>query len=543
MSDRAELRPKNETRMKSLFPSIALALACLCSLNAADPQKPHIVLIMCDDMGFSDLSSYGGEIQTPHIDSLADQGVRFTNFKNTGRCCPSRASLMTGRYQHAVGMGWMTAVDEHRDGYRGQLASGVPTIAEILKPLGYRSYMSGKWHLSLDPSFQKQKSPNGSWPFQRGFDRSYGMLGGGGSYRTTKSVFEDSKHKPNIPKDYYLTDAITENAVRFIEEHRAEDPMFLYLAHYAPHRPLMAPEDRIRRCEERYRVGYDKLREKRYKKMKQLGILSSEQNLPVHEAEYGNGRPSWKSLDSKTQQKWIREMATYAAMIEIMDDGIGMVVDALKARGMYENTVLIFLSDNGATSEGGLVSKLAADLSNTPFRDYKKGTYEGGISSPLIIHSPKRFNQYQGQIRSGIGHINDICPSILDLVGIEYPITFNGSAIPSVDGSSLIPQLRGETQAGRDTFFEHQTACSIISKEWKLVRPNKVVAWQLFDLKNDPFEQKDLAKKFPERVTELERRWDSWARDNSVLPLSEQPGWGSRIGYFKKLHPDQSGQN
>ena len=262
--------------------SIFLA-ASAAQVQAQAPGRPHIVLIMCDDMGFSDLGCYGSEINTPHIDSLARAGVRFTQFKNTGRSCPSRASLLTGRYQHTVGMGWMTAVDEHRPGYRGQITDTVPTISEVMRSNGYRTYMSGKWHVTLDEHFDR---PDGSYPTQRGFDEYYGCLSGGGSYYTPTPVYRNLTRITDFPEDYYYTTAITDSATAFIRRHSADEPMFLYVAHYAPHIPLQAPQDRVNKCLPRYRVGYDVLRQQRFERQKELGLFPDTLELPIYDKEF-----------------------------------------------------------------------------------------------------------------------------------------------------------------------------------------------------------------------------------------------------------------
>ncbi len=309
-------------------------LAAVSQTALADKyNSPNIVLIMCDDMGFSDLGCYGSEIKTPNIDKLAQEGVRFSQFKNTGRSCPSRAALLTGRYQHQAGMGWMAEVDEHRPGYRGQIDKEYPTIAEIMKAGGYSTYMSGKWHVTTTGGYD---APNGSYPVQRGFDRYYGCLHGGGSYYKPSPVYNDLEKVDNLPDDYYYTNAITDSAVCFVNSHNTENPMFLYVAHYAPHLPLQAPEKYVKRCIDRYKVGYDVLRRQRFEKQKKLGIVPSDMELPIFNKEFGGKRPAWEDLSKEQQEQWVRDMATYSAMIEIMDEGIGKLVDAIKKKGIYE---------------------------------------------------------------------------------------------------------------------------------------------------------------------------------------------------------------
>jgi arylsulfatase len=529
--------------MKTFLARLA-SLSLIFSSFALAEEQPNIVLIMCDDMGYSDLGCYGSEIKTPHLDSLAEGGFRFSHFRNTGRCCPSRASLLTGRHQHAVGMGWMTAVDEHRPGYRGQISSEVPTLAELLKEQGYSTYMSGKWHVTVDGAWKPEGStPNGSYPTDRGFDEFYGSLSGGGNYYRPKGVRRNETSITEFPDDYYYTEAIDEHAVGFLKDHDTTMPFFLYLAHYAPHRPLQAPKERVDACRKRYAVGYDALREARFEALRQLSLIQPDPVLPVHHREYRKEeRPSWDSLDSETQEKWITEMATYAAMIEIMDEGIGEIMEEIKSKGEFDNTLFLFLSDNGATNEGGLVSQLAAELSNTPFRSYKSKTFMGGISSPLIVHYPKVLKKNGSGIVSTPTHITDILPTCLDLAGATYPETFKGADLLQPDGISIVPALNGKPLPERDFFFEHQTACAVISGDWKLVRAGQGWAWELIYLKDDPFEQKNLANSHPEKVAELEKKWMQWADENCVLPLSPSGlSWNKRIDKYTELNPDQNG--
>lgn len=491
-------------------------------------QRPNIVLIMCDDMGFSDLGCYGSEIRTPNIDALASRGLRFSQFKNTARSCPSRASLLTGMYQHDVDMGWMTAVDEHRPGYRGEIAADVPTIAEVLKTGGYSTYMSGKWHVTLEEHFDK---PNGSYPVQRGFDRYYGCLSGGGSYWTPTPVYNDLERVTELPDDYYYTTAITDSASVFISRHDTSAPMFMYVAYYAPHLPLQAPQERIEKCLDRYECGYDVLRERRFEKQKAIGLIPQDAVLPEFDTEFRGRRPSWNELTEEDRKQWTRDMATYAAMIEIMDDGVGKIVSSLKEKDMLDNTVIIFLSDNGATLEGGRLGQLMADLSNTPYRSYKQWCYQGGTSTPFIITwgDPSR-NPLKGGFCRQTAHITDILPTCMDIAGTVYP--GNGRNI-SLPGVSVIPAVSGKKIEERDIFFEHQSSCAVISGNWKLVRNSKETPWELYDLSSDPFETSDLSAEHPAKAEKLRRKWEAWASDHHVFPLENLP-WGERIRHYKE---------
>lgn len=502
----------------------------------ANPLQPNIVLIMCDDMGFSDLGCYGSEIHTPNIDKLARYGVRFSQFKNTGRSCPSRASLMTGRYQHEVGMGWMAEVDEHRPGYRGQISRDYPTIAEVLHAGGYNTYMSGKWHVTTFGGFD---APNGSYPVQRGFERYYGCLYGGGGYYKPSPVFSNLRRITDFPDDYYYTNAITDSAVSFIKGHDPSRPMFLYLAHYAPHLPLQAPERYVQRCLDRYREGYDVLRQRRFEKQKKLGLVPADMSLPMFDSEFGGHRPAWTELTPEQQKQWTHDMATYAAMIEIMDEGIGKVVETIRRKGMLENTVFLFLSDNGATLEGGFLGQLMADLSNTPYRSYKQWCFQGGTSSPLIVtYGDPDKNRMAGKVCTQPCHIIDILPTCLALANVNYPDTCRPAALP---GRSLLPTAFGRPEEPRTLYFEHQASCAIINGYWKLVRRDRNSPWQLINLSTDPFETHDLASEKPRKVEELEAKWIAWAETHHVFPL-EDKSWTQRINFYKQKNPDQSGR-
>ncbi len=527
---------------QTLLTSIIIGSTIATAYSQVQNSHPNIVLIMCDDMGFSDLGCYGSEIKTPNIDHLAKHGVRFSQFTNTGRSCPSRAALVTGRYQHEVGMGWMTAVDEHRPGYRGQISKEYPTIAEVMKAGGYSTYMSGKWHLTLDGSYGK---PNGSMPTQRGFDRYYGCLSGGGSYYRPKPLYNnmDSISAGTLPDDYYYTTAITDSAATFISRHNSSQPMFMYVAYYAPHLPLQAPEERIALCRPYYTEGYDTLRYRRFERQKQLGLFPADAELPVYEYEFDGKRPAWNNLTVKQQQQWINDMATYAAMIEIMDDGIGKIIDALRNKGMLDNTVFLFLSDNGSTSETGLIKQLMADLSNTPYRCYKQWCLNGGIYSPLIISfgDPMKDNTGKGDWSAQRAHIIDILPTCMELAGVKYPsLQFGNADLPGISLVNAITDVN--TTIPRTMYYEHQTSCAIIDGDFKLVRYNNTTPWLLFDLSIDPFEQNNLHDKYPSKSEYLEQKWNDWAKTHKVLPLFNLP-WGERIKHFINLNPDQSGKS
>ncbi|MEG1580097.1 MAG: arylsulfatase [Bacteroidaceae bacterium] len=519
--------------MKHKYSLLSSLLVASVASVAANHQRPNIVLILCDDMGFSDLGCYGSEIGTPHLNSLAERGVRFSQFKNAGRSCPSRASLLTGRYQHSVNMGWMTAVDEHRDGYRGELSNYFPTIAEVLREEGYETDMSGKWHVTVETALEK---PDGSYPVERGFNRYYGSLKGGGSYYAPKAVYSNLTPVKSLPKNYYYTTAITDSAVSFIRQHPIHRPLFLYLAHYAPHLPWQGLKERVEACTNRYKVGYDVLRRQRFERLKALGFVDKNKALPMFQKEFGGSRPAWTSLTPQQQEQWITRMANYAAMIETMDDGIGKVMEATKEKGLFDNTIFLFLSDNGATSEGDLLTQLSADLSNTPYRSYKQWCFQGGTSSPLIIAAGNKISGYpRGTICNEPAHIIDLLPTCLEMASVTYPKQFRQHRVKAPDGCSLVPIVQGRKGVKRDLYFEHQTSCAIISGHWKLVRSNAKQPWELIDLSTDPFEEHDLAAQNPTRVKRMEKKWNKWAQRQQVLPF-EFRSWSERINYYTRLN-------
>jgi len=484
-----------------------------------DPQKtaeffrvqydqPNIIVIMADDMGYSDLSCYGGEIQTPHIDSLATNGVRFTGFKNTARCTPSRASLLTGRYAHAVGVGAMST-DENLPGYRGQLSQDAPTMAEILKPHGYATGIVGKWHQTYTGASDQEQL----FPLDRGFDSFYGTWWGAKDYFSPQYMMRDSEHISGVvyPEDYYLTDELSAEAIEFVEAQIAlEQPFYLYLAHYAPHKPIQAPTNRVQQLVDRYRAGYETLQNERFDRMQTLGVLPSN-------AVVAAGMPDdWDDLNSTQKEDWATEMATYAAMIEIMDDGIGQLIQVLKDNNQYTNTLILVFSDNGSGRQGKS-SDTFHMLSNTPFRSYKAHTLEGGIASPLIISWPGKLSAYAGSVRHGPCHIIDILPTCLDAVDLAFPTSFRGSNAVPPDGISLMSAVKGVPLPERPLFWEHLGRRAVYQDGWKLVTDATNGPWELYDLVADPTEQQELTGVYSNRVNMLESLWDNWAVINNVL--------------------------
>ena len=518
--------------LSHLSKALALLLLVGSVTYAANTEKPNIVVIMADDLGFSDLGCYGGEIQTPHIDQLARAGVRFTGFKNTSRCAPSRASLLTGRYQHSVGVGWMAAVDEQRPGYRGQLSADAPTLAEILKVHGYATGIVGKWHLTLVKESKTQKR---LFPLDRGFDFFHGTWWGAKDYFSPKYMMKNREHleEGNYPKDYYLTEDLSDSAIDFVKAQMDKDrPFFLYLAHYAPHKPIQAPKARVQKCFKRYLAGFEKLQHERFARQQKLGVLPANTSIAA-------GMPSWDALTDAKRQAWAKTMATYAAMVEIMDDGIGRLVEVLKKNGQYDNTVILMLSDNGATPEGK-GSTTFSMLSNTPYRGHKAHTWQGGVSSPLIVSWPRELSEYAGSVRHGTCHIIDILPTCLDAAGVDFPSSFRGGKPVVPDGGSLMDAVKGadvlarSNFRGRPLFWEHQGSRAVYQDHWKLIADGVNKPWNLYNLAVDPTEQKDLTKQFPDRVVLMKELWKNWAQKNNVLPLQTGGAkqrferWGNR---------------
>ena len=380
-------------------------LFCLSNSPAQkkENKRPNILLIVTDDMGYSDLGCYGSEISTPNLDSLSANGLRFRQFYNTARCCPTRASLLTGLYAHQAGLGWMTSLDQGFPGYRGEINNSCVTIPEALKNAGYSSYASGKWHINLDANCE-QNSPNYNWPKQRGFDRYFGFLKGASDYFNPDYLYSDN-NKIKLPEGSYLTDAISDTAVKFIYEHslKNSNPFFMYVAYNAPHFPLHAKRSDIEKYRKKYLEGWDKLRKERFEKMKRIGLLSADSKLSPKTEDI----EEWESLSSEKKNEMALRMAIYAAQIDCLDQGVGRIVSALKEKGMFENTVIFFVSDNGGCAEpvskgSKLIEDLGttksyesygyqwANLSNTPLRIYKRDTHEGGIFNSFNYQLAKR---------------------------------------------------------------------------------------------------------------------------------------------------------
>jgi arylsulfatase len=529
-------------------------------------SRPNIVLIMADDMGFSDIGCYGGEINTPNLNRLAAGGLRFTQFYNTARCCPTRASLLTGLYAHQTGVGHMMD-DKGLDGYRGDLNANCLTIAQVLKPAGYATYMAGKWHVTRH---RGPEGPKHNWPLQRGFDRFYGTIHGAGSFYDPCTLTRDNTQIAPDSDDYYYTDAISDNAVKFIAEHDRGDnhkPFFLYVAYTSPHWPMHARAKDIARYKGRYDKGWDALRAQRHKRMIEMGIVDSRWQLTPRDA----GVPEWYEARDKDWQ--VRRMEVYAAMVDCMDRGIGRIVRQLKTSGEFENTLILFLADNGGCAEeygskgpvkpdpsknlplkpmapGELQKDMKpkytrdgrpvrtgygvmpgppdtyiaygkpwANASNTPFRRYKHWVHEGGIATPLIAHWPAQISA-RGELRDEPGHVIDLMATCAHVAAAEYPAELAGHKITPLEGKSLVAAFEGKPVEREAIYWEHEGNRAVRRGKWKLVAKSRG-PWELYDMQADRTELNDLAQKHPKIAEHLAAMYEDWAKRSNVVP------WGS----------------
>lgn len=497
----------------------------------APDERPNIIIIMADDMGYSDIGCYGSEIATPNIDRLAANGVRFQNFYNNAKCCPSRASLLTGLYNHEAGMGNMVtnADTEIQPGpYQGFLNENCMTIGEVLRTNGYSTYMSGKWHVG-----ERQEH----WPLQRGFDKYFGLISGASSYfeiikepRIRTMAYGNKSYTP--PTDgFYMTDAFSDSAVAFVNTHEKagkDKPFFLYLAYTAPHWPLHALEEDIKKYDGKYDIGWDSLRIQRYKKMLSQGIVN-EKHVFSPRTE---GIPSWS--DAEEKQLWIRRMQVYAAMIDRMDQGIGRLLETLENLNELDNTLILFLADNGGCAEVASTRNLGipgipvgekgsydsyhepwANASNTPYRYYKNWLYEGGIRTPLVVSWPAMLKD-KGQITPEVGHLTDILPTCIEVSGAKYPVEFNNHPIKKLRGKSLVPAFKGASiKRTEPIFWEYAGGKAMRNDNWKMVKKNSG-KWELYDLKSDPTEMNDLSTSQTDRLNKMSAAYQEWEKEVGV---------------------------
>lgn len=544
--------------------SIVVFFSCGEKVVKVPQAKPNIILILADDLGFSDLGSFGGEIQTPNLDWLAEKGIRFTHFFNTSRCCPTRASLLTGLYNHQAGIGQMTT-DTGLDAYRGHINNTSVTIAEVLKSSGYETGMVGKWHVSntvVQETPEAQLawlnhqtehplfSPIEQYPTNRGFDKYFGNIWGVVDFFDPFSLVNGTEPVTKVPENYYHTDAINDTASVYIKEFVAkEKPFFLYVAHTAPHWPLHALPEDIEKYKDTYQVGWGKIREQRYQNLIELGII--DQNKAAL-SERWDKEFTWEENPNKDWDA--RAMAVHAAMVDRMDQGIGRIIATLKETGQLENTLIVFLSDNGASSEDAMrygpgfdrpsqtrtgepivypvdkdvmpgpqttftsIGLRWANVSNTPFQYWKMESFEGGIHTPMIAFWPEGIKD-PGSISKQVGHVMDFMATFIEVADAEYPVGWNGINITPTSGKSLVPIFEGNERDGHGILFnEHEGGRYVRTKEWKLVTLDKNQPWRLYRISEDQTEMNDVASQHPEVVAELNSLWQEWALKNKVLP-------------------------
>ena len=523
-------------------------------------SHPNIVVILVDDLGFSDIGCYGSEIHTPSIDNLANNGLRFTQMYNSAKCCPSRATLLSGLNPHQTGIGHMT--DNYGSpNYQGYLNDSCATIAEVLRPAGYRTLMSGKWHVGADYADPDLTTwpvgdPEHPVPTQRGFDRFFGMLGGAGSFFNPPGLMLDESFIPVESPDFYFTDAIADHAIQMIDESVGMGkPFFLYTSFTAPHCPLHAPEEDIARYEGVYRGGWDQVRTNRHEQLLGMGILDAKWKISPRPPYV----PPWEDAPHKDWEDL--RMAVYAAQVDRMDQGVGRIMSKIHELGIDDNTLVMFLSDNGgcaafikANPDSGkqlLYASLPtadgkkvrmgnnpeirpgpadthqsydvwwANASNTPFRLFKNWGHEGGISTPFIIRWPDKVK------RNGIvtepAYINDITATCLEAAGVLYPSEMNGNLIHPIEGESFMPLVEGRAWSReKPIIIEHEGNRAVRWGEWKLVGEYGG-QWELYNMNEDRTELNDLADRNPEKVAELVREYEEWAERCGVLPWPVDP--------------------
>ena len=556
----------------SIFVSAFVITAGGCKYSL---EKPNILLIMADDLGYSDLGCYGGEIRTPHLDQLAEKGIRFTQFYNSARCCPSRASLLTGLYPHQAGIGSFVGGDRGVPGYAGRLTSNTVTLAEVLKEVGYRTFGVGKWHV------------NYPGPTERGFEEWYGFLEDYGidSWRPKwmQRYPEGREERAYEPGEFFATDVMTDYALDFLElaEDTRDNPWFMFISYQAPHFPLQAPAEDINRYRDTYTVGWDTIRARRFERMKKIGVVEpniqlSERsqhvrpNIAIRNEVPGDGVhvPAWNMLDSDRQADLARRMAVYAGMVDNMDQNIGRVIKYLKETGQLDNTLILFMSDNGACGEwdafgfeyperdarvaghtpgfpnvlhkGEDLEKLGlsggplfsygsgwSNAGNTPFSLHKMFVHEGGISSPLIMHWPAKIKKPE-IFKKHYAHFNDLMATFVEITGAEYPQIYKGNQITPMEGVSLFETLKGNVDTERILTFEHSGHPAIRKGDWKLVsRQNNSLTrngfsdeavFELYNILEDRSETNNLASEYTEKAKQLKDLMEQEFHRTQVFP-------------------------
>lgn len=531
---------------------------------------PNVIVMLVDDLGFSDLGPFGSEIPTPHVDAMANDGWVFSNYRTAPMCSPARAALLTGLNPHRAGFGFVAHTDPGYPGFTCELPADAPTLAESLRAGGYATFMVGKWHLTLESRLH-DAADKSSWPLQRGFDRYFGSLDAFTSLHHPHRLTRDNSvvEVPEFADDYFLTDELVSEAARMIDELRANDetkPFFLYFAHTSVHGPIQAKEEDIERHRGRYQAGWNALRAQRLERQRALGIMPSFTELPGDEIANGDAIAEWESLSADERALFERHMEAYAAAVEEIDQSIGALSAHLESLGELDNTIIVLASDNGGTAEGGpsgtrsyfaqfainaplpdgWVRDVPRDLeliggpqtftqyptgwarvSNTPFRSFKSTTYEGGVHAPLVISWPAAPEHTRG-IRDQFVFVSDLAPTILELTGVAALDEIGGLPALQPDGSSIAKVLADAEAPGREAqYFECMGRRAMIDGDWKVVSPlAPTIAegaaggrWELYNLSDDPTESHDLAAEHPSLVAELAQRWVAEAWNNTVFPL------------------------
>lgn len=568
-----------KVRLASLLVPLAALGLGIQTGHAAPPAKqdrPNILLIMADDLGYTDLGSFGSEIATPNLDTLADTGVKMTQFYASPFCSPTRAMLMSGSDNHLVGFGDMAELmlpeQRGKPGYEGYLNERVVPMAQVLKDAGYRTLMTGKWHLGVPEQYS---------PASRGFEQSYALVHGGSSHwsdqagivaldpaKPPRAIYRENGAAVDVPKDFFSSDFFTTKLIDYIESGKdSGKPFFAYLAFTAPHWPLHAHDADIAKYEARYKEGYDALRKERLERMKKLGLVAAD--TPVFK-----GHPSWPRWDSLSDAEKASEakrMAVYAAMVDNMDQNIGRLLDYLKKSGQLDNTFIFFLSDNGADGnsvydvgrtrewihkdmdnsvahigKSGSYAEYGpgwAQVGSTPFRLYKSFMYEGGIAVPAIAWGP---GVKGGEVRRAMAHVTDIAPTLYELAGTRHPGTeYQGKPVLPLRGKSMLPYLQGRASAVRseaDTVgWELGGRKALRKGDWKLVYANAPWGtndWELYNVAEDRSESRNLAAANPQKLGELLVAWRDYVRETGTLEipgLADRPGYSNGAKYYEDL--------
>ena len=533
-------------------------------------DRPNVVIIFADDLGYSDIGCFGGEIETPNLDRLAGNGVRFTQFYNTGRCCPARASLLTGLYPHQAGVGLMV-YRNYGDGYRGNLNDRCVTFGEVLKTAGYSTYMVGKWHSGHVPE---------SRPEVRGFDHFTGIYPHIDSYwkvlrdcdvyrdgQKFVAAGEDPVNPYRPEQEFYTTDFFTDAALDYVDQaaRQKDKPFLLHVCYNAPHFPLEAPDELIEKYRGRYMKGWDVLRQEKLIRMKKMGLLPKKQKLPQVNSSVeqrvpdlpfkmlidSDPLPKWDQLSQRDREELDFRRAIYAAQVDRLDQNVGRLVERLEKQGVLDNTLIMFFSDNGCSGELGLFGmnwhkhskasyrqwrKLGgwsisqgqcwATYSNTPLRKYKQYVHEGGIASPFIAHWPKGIGKRGRIVNNQTFHLVDIMPTLCEIAGASYPKEYGGKRVTPTPGINMAPywEDRVEHPEKRTLYWQHLNHSAVRDGDWKLVTLNDRdrSRWELYNLSEDRSETDNVIAGNPEIAQDLKHKWRVWAEDVNVLPFPEE---------------------